>query len=119
MLDYRYVLEGLYTFRGKKMGSNWLLYISELEAECPEEKYVEVGSYEMLLHIKKFLVKNKNKMISSSLIRREIEDAIHKYDESYMGYIGDLFYILEVLEEDEECRNSLLMKELKRIFYEQ
>ena len=63
MQDYRFILEKLYTYRGKMLGRNWLLYISEIESICPEEKYVEVGSYNMLIHIKKYLVKNKENFL--------------------------------------------------------
>lgn len=116
MQDYRNILESLYDFRGKKSGRNWLLYITELETNSPQEKYIELTAYTTFINLKKFLLKNSNKMIHSSIIRKIIEMSIHNYDEEYIGNIGNILFVLECLEEDEEIRTSILFKEVKRIF---
>ena len=45
MVDYRFVLETLYKYRGSKSGKNWLCFIDEIEALAPEERYVELRPY--------------------------------------------------------------------------
>lgn len=116
MLDYRYILERLYEFRGRKSGKNWLIHIDELESYAPHEKYVELKPYISLIKIKTMLVKNKKKMIHSSILRSYIEDGIHSYDEFYIGEIENLLYLIEYFSDDEEYKDSILLRELQRIF---
>lgn len=117
MQNYRHILEKLYEVRGKKSGKNWLLYITFLETNSPQERYTEQIPYITLINLKKFLLKNLKRMIHSSIIRNIIEKSIYNYDETYIGNIGNVLDIMELLDEDPEYSDSLLMKELKRIFH--
>lgn len=117
MQDYRYILEKLYEYRGKKSGKNWLLYITFLETNSPQEKYIEQMPYIVVVNLKKFLLKNFKRMIHSSIIRNFIEKSIRFYDEEYIGNIGNILYIIESLDEDPIYNDSILMKEIKRIFH--
>ena len=117
MQNYRHILENLYEYRGKKSGKNWLLYINFLEANSPQDKYIEQAPYITLINLKKFLLKNFKRMIHSSIIRNFIEKSIHFYDEEYIGNIGNVLYVIDCLEEDPTVKDSLLMRELKRIFH--
>jgi len=117
MQDYRQILERLYEFRGKKSGKNWLIYITFLETNSSQERYIEQIPYITIINLKKFLLKNSKRMIHSSIIRNFIEKSIHNYDETYIGNIGNVLDIIDLLDEDPEYKDSSLMKELKRIFH--
>lgn len=119
MLDYRYILEKLYEFRGKKSGKNWLIYIDELEGSAPREKYVELNPYLNLIKIKNLLIKNKDKVLHSSFLRTHIEVGIKQYDDLYIGNIDNLLYLIDFFSEDENYKDDILLKELKAIFFTQ
>lgn len=116
MKDYRFVLENLYLCRGNKSGKNWLLYIEQLESNAPEEKFVEANTYKILLDLKKFLIGNLKKLVSFKTIRLLIEKFMIEYDEEYIGNIGNILFIIELLSNEDEYKDTLLMKELIRIF---
>jgi hypothetical protein len=116
MVDYREVIEHLYQCRRTMSGRNWILYISELECNVNNEKYVELQPYIDILKLKRFLVNNSKKLISHKTIRKLIESSMRQYDENYFGNIGNIIEIIETLVECQYCDGEVLLEELKRIF---
>lgn len=116
MVDYRFVVETLYKYRGRKSGKNWLCFIDELEAIAPEERYVELRPYIDIIALKKHLVKNQKMLIHSNKIRKYIENSLRHYDEYYMGNIENILEIIELISEYENYDRVALLNELKRIF---
>ena len=116
MVDYREVVEELYKSRCKKSGNNWISYICDLESRANEERYVELNPYVNILNLKRFLINNKQKMISHKIIRKFIEPSIKQYDEDYIGNIENIIDVIETLIACEYCDGDALLEELKRIF---
>lgn len=116
MVDYRFVVETLYKYRGSKSGKNWLCFIDEIEAIAPEERYVELRPYIDIIALKRYLVKNQKMLIHSNKIRKYIENSLRHYDEYYIGNIENILEIIELISEYENYDRIALLNELKRIF---